>query len=83
MGKGVLVAGRIWSIREHGAVIFMDLKDASGIIQILFQKKVLGENFKTIELFDMGDFIAVSGEVTKTKAGETTVNVEKFQLLTK
>ena len=37
MGKDVLVAGRIWSIREHGAVAFMDLKDASGVIQILFQ----------------------------------------------
>ncbi len=83
MGKDVLVAGRIWSIREHGAVAFMDLKDASGVIQILFQEKVLGKDFKILELFDMGDFIAVSGEVTKTRAGETTVSVKEFQLLTK
>lgn len=83
MGKDVLVAGRIWSIREHGAVSFMDLKDASGVIQILFQEKVLGKDFKILELLDMGDFIAVSGEVTKTRAGETTVSVKEFQLLTK
>ncbi len=83
MGKDVLVAGRIWSIREHGAVSFMDLKDASGIIQILFQEKVLGKDFKILELLDMGDFIAVDGEVTKTRAGETTVSVKEFQLLTK
>jgi len=83
MDKNVLVAGRIWSVRKHGAVVFMDLKDSSGIIQLLFQKKVLGEDFETLGLFDMGDFLAVSGGVIKTQAGETTINVEKFQLLTK
>lgn len=79
----VLVAGRIWSVRGHGAVVFMDLKDASGKIQILFQKKSIGEDFKTLKLFDMGDFVAVSGKVIKTQAGEVTIDVAKFQLLTK
>jgi lysyl-tRNA synthetase, class II len=83
MGKSVLCAGRIWSIREHGAVAFMDLKDDTGVVQILFQKKVLGEDFKTLNLFDMGDFLAVEGTVIKTQAGEITVDVTKFQLLSK
>jgi lysyl-tRNA synthetase class 2 len=83
MGKEVLTAGRIWSIREHGAVAFMDLKDDTGTIQILFQKKVLGDNFKTLNLFDMGDFLAVTGAVIKTQAGEITVDATDFQLLTK
>ena len=30
MDKKVLCAGRIWAIREHGAVVFMDLKDEYG-----------------------------------------------------
>ena len=81
--KDVLCAGRIWSIREHGGVIFMDLKDDTGIIQLLFQKKVLGEEFKTLKLFDMGDFLAVKGKVIKTQAGEITISVSEFQLLTK
>ncbi len=83
MGKKVLTAGRVWSIREHGAVAFMDLKDDTGIVQVLFQKKVLGEDFKTLNLFDMGDFLAVEGTVIKTQAGEITVDATKFQLLTK
>jgi lysyl-tRNA synthetase, class II len=83
MGKKVLCAGRMWSIREHGAVAFMDLKDDTGTVQILFQKKVLGEDFKTLNLFDMGDFLAVTGTVIKTQAGEITVDATNFQLLTK
>ena len=54
-----------------------------GTVQILFQKKILGEDFKTISLFDTGDFIAVAGTVIKTQAGEITVDVTHFQLLTK
>lgn len=83
LDKDVTVAGRVWAIREHGAVSFMDLKDDTGTIQILFQKKVLAEDFKTISLFDTGDFLAVSGNVIKTQAGEITISVSKFQLLTK
>lgn len=83
MGKSVLCAGRIWSIREHGAVAFLDLKDDTGTIQLLFQKKVLAEKFELLDLLDMGDFIAVTGEVIKTQAGEITVDVRGLQLLTK
>jgi lysyl-tRNA synthetase, class II len=83
LGKKVLCAGRIWSIREHGAVIFMDLKDDTGTVQLLFQKKVLGDDFKTLNLFDMGDFLAVEGTVITTQAGEITVDAIKYQLLTK
>lgn len=83
LGKEVLVTGRIWSIREHGAVTFMDLKDDTGVIQLLFQKKILGADFETLDLFDAGDFLAAKGKVTKTEAGEVTVDVAWFQLLTK
>ncbi len=78
-----LVAGRIWSVRKHGAVIFMDLKDDTGVLQLLFQKKVLDKEFGTLDLLDTGDFLAVQGELIKTQAGELTIDVEKFQLLTK
>ncbi|KKS95674.1 MAG: Lysyl-tRNA synthetase [Microgenomates group bacterium GW2011_GWC1_43_13] len=79
----VLVAGRIWSIREHGAVAFMDLTDESGKIQVLFQKKTLAEKFELLNLFDMGDFLAVKGKVIKTQAGQITIDVSEFQILGK
>lgn len=83
LGKTVTSAGRIWSVREHGGVIFMDLKDDTGVIQLLFQKKVLNEKFSIAKLFDTGDFLAVKGEVIKTQAGEITISIAEFQLLTK
>lgn len=84
LGKEVLVAGRIWSIREHGAIVFMDLQDWQGKIQLLFQKNIIGKDKPDlIPLLDTGDFLAVFGEVIKTQAGEITVSVSEFQLLTK
>jgi len=38
LGQKVLVAGRVWAIRSHGGAAFMDLKDFSGEIQLLFRK---------------------------------------------
>jgi lysyl-tRNA synthetase, class II len=83
MDSEVLVAGRIMSIREHGAVQFFDLKDDTQSVQLLFQKKSLDDKFETLSLFDSGDFIAVSGKVIKTQAGEITIDVADFRLLTK
>ena len=81
--KEVDVVGRLWSFREHGNVIFADLRDASGQIQLMFQKKTLGDNFKTLKLIDTGDFLGVSGKIITTQAGEITVDVLSFELLTK
>lgn len=82
-GKSVSVAGRLFGWRTHGNSIFADLKDESGNIQLFFQKKNLRDKFKTLKLFDIGDFILVWGKVFKTQAGEVTVDVKGFQLLTK
>ncbi len=82
-GKEVEVAGRLMNWREHGNVIFADLKDESGQIQLWFQKNTLKEEFKILRYFDTGDFLYAQGNVTKTKAGEISVDVSKFQLLTK
>ncbi len=82
-GKTLAVAGRLWRWREHGNVTFADLKDSSGQIQLLFQKKNLDSQFDLLKLFDVGDFLAVCGEVIKTSAGEITIDVAKFELLSK
>src|SRR3989304_9148493 len=58
LGKKVLVAGRVWAMRSHGAVVFADLKDWEEKIQLLFQEKSLGKKFKILELVDEGDFLA-------------------------
>lgn len=77
------VVGRLWSMREHGNVVFADLKDASGQIQLLFQKKVLGDKFSVLKLLDAGDFLGVRGKIMTTQAGEITIDVSSFVLLSK
>lgn len=83
LGQTVSVAGRLWRLREHGHMVFADIKDASGQIQLLFQDKLLGDTFSLLKLFDVGDFIGVTGEIITTQSGEITVSVTHFELLTK
>lgn len=83
LGEKVGVVGRIWGWRAHGNSIFADLKDESAKIQLFFQKKILKKNFEILDLLDIGDFVWASGKVFKTEAGEITIDVTNFQLLTK
>ncbi len=82
-GESAVVQGRIMGWREHGKLIFADLKDSSGSIQLWFQEAKLGKNFETLKLLDVGDFLGAEGVIVKTKAGELTVDVDTFELLSK
>lgn len=82
--KNVQTAGRIMAIRGHGGSSFMDLEDESAKIQIFFDKGQLSTiNCQLLDLLDLGDFIQVAGKVDKTQAGQTTIFVNDFKILTK
>ena len=83
-GDKVNIAGRIMAIRGHGGIQFFDLRDESGKIQLVFKAdKLTTNNQQLLNLLDIGDFIAVSGKVEKTTAGEISVWVDTLQILTK
>ncbi len=81
----VKIAGRIFTVRLFGRLIFATLKDNSGKMQIALQEKVVGkERFQFFKkLMDIGDFIGVEGTIFKTKMGEITLDTRNFQLLSK
>ncbi len=83
--REVRLAGRVMSHRDMGKSLFLDLKDSSGKIQLYVQKKVLSdESFELFKQFvDLGDIIGVSGKLFVTHAGELTVRVESWQMLSK
>lgn len=82
--KEVSLAGRLTGIRTHGKATFADLQDYKGKIQIYFRLDQLGEEkYNLIDLFDIGDIIAVEGPVFKTRKGEITVAVHDYRFLTK
>ncbi len=83
MDKSVQIAGRIMSLRGHGKILFADLHDQTGKIQLFFQEKILADKMSLTKLLDLGDIISVCGEVFKTQAGEITINVYQFEILSK
>src|SRR2546430_3094745 len=83
-GASFRIAGRITAHRDMGKSHFVDLKDASGRIQIYLQAKELGsEAMEVFKLLDLGDFIGVEGTCFATKTGEPTLKVHKLELLAK
>jgi len=84
LGKKVVVAGRIRSLRPHGKITFADIEDATGKIQLFFsQQEIPGEKYEFLANLDLGDFIESSGEIFKTQSGEITVRVSDVKILTK
>ena len=83
--KKIFLAGRIWSIRGHGKVMFCDIKDESGKLQLVLKSDIVGvDKIKYFEkYFDLGDFIEAQGTLFITQKGEKSLLVNKFTLLTK
>jgi len=83
-GLEVTVAGRLMAWRGHGKIQFADLVDQSGKIQLVLKADDLSrEEFDRLELLDLGDSIEASGVTFTTEAGESSVRVKSFRLLTK
>ncbi len=83
-GEEVTVHGRLMALRGQGALLFADLRDASGQIQILFQKDSLSEEwFERLQLLDLGDIVSVTGLIGISRRGEVSVRATSWVLLTK
>ncbi len=72
------LAGRIMGRRGHGKLVFLDLVDRSGQIQLLAAEDRVGKVDP-----DLGDVVGVAGFPTKTRRGEPSVAVEEWELLAK
>ena len=89
-GEKTVIAGRLMTRRIQGKASFAELQDATGRIQVYFNRDEIcpGED-KTAyndiykKLLDIGDIIGVEGELFTTQVGEKTVMVKKFVILNK
>jgi lysyl-tRNA synthetase class 2 len=83
-GPEVSVAGRITALRDMGKAAFLDVRDGSGRLQCYLKKDIIGEDaYAGISDLDLGDFLAVSGPLFRTRTREITVEAHEFQLLAK
>lgn len=84
IGKSVAVVGRVRGLRGHGKIMFADLSDASGKIQLVLKSDIVAaEAFSLLPTVDIGDFLSVQGLVDKTEAGEISIFVADFQMISK
>lgn len=82
--KAVTLCGRLRALRVHGKATFADLQDSSGRIQLFVSLSVVGdEAYEAFQSLDLGDIIGASGEVFRTRRGEISVRVDRFELLVK
>ena len=83
-GKTVRVAGRLMSKRGQGKVMFCDLQDSTGRIQIFVKIDEMGEEaYNRFKKNDIGDIVGVEGEVFKTQTEEISVRAKSITLLSK
>lgn len=92
--KTVTLSGRVGAKRGHGKLMFMDLIDDSGRIQVYLKDDTLQATdvsdkesqylgFEHLDLVDVADYIQVTGQIVKTERGEISIAPEKLRLLAK
>ena len=78
------LAGRIRAYRGHGKLLFVDLQDHTGQIQLFCRVNNLGDDMWDLaKSLDVGDIIEAWGAVTRTKRGELSIMVQGVRLLAK
>ena len=78
------VAGRIRAYRGHGKLLFMDLEDATGRIQLFCRVNNLSEAaWELAGQLDVGDIVEATGVPTRTRRGEFSLMTSDLTLLSK
>ncbi len=76
-GKEVVVCGWVSRRRDHGGLIFVDLRDRSGLVQVVFaEDKMVEDTFHKAESLRSEYVIAVKGKVTLRSADTINPNME-------
>ncbi|RME58267.1 lysine--tRNA ligase [Candidatus Parcubacteria bacterium] len=82
-GKRIAVVGRVMSIRDQGKMVFVDLVDESGRMQVVLRKDATARFALIKSVLDRGDFAAARGTLFLTKRGEKSISARTFSLVAK
>ncbi len=92
LGNQVFLNGWIHSIRLHGQVVFIDLRDRYGLIQLVFDSTLIPDSFEFVKKLSMEDVLSIKGNVRKRevpatnknlKTGKIEILIENYKLLNK
>ncbi len=79
-GEQVRVAGWVHRRRDHGGLIFIDLRDKSGLLQLVFHPDRFGEAHEQAHSLRSEDVISVSGEVARRLSENINPNIATGQI---
>lgn len=84
-GEPCTLGGRILSRRGQGGIMFADLNDGTGKVQIVFQENEMDASLFALfaSTVDVGDFVEVTGKAYTTKRGEKSLLASKWKMLSK
>lgn len=81
--RRVAVAGRLLAKRVMGKAAFAQVQDMSGRIQLFLQSTVLADSYDAFKAWDVGDIVAATGTLMRTRTGELSIKADSLRLLTK
>ena len=90
VGQTITLAGWVNRRRDHGGVVFMDLRDREGLVQIVFNPELYKEQNEIISNIRLEWVLQVTGVVqprpegmvnSKLSTGEIEVNVKELKIL--
>lgn len=76
VGQSVVLCGWVSRRRDHGGLIFVDLRDRSGYVQVVYDEAQLGESFHKAETLRNEFVIAVAGNVRSRSADTVNPKME-------
>ena len=87
-GQEIVLSGWVNKKRDHGNLLFIDLRDNYGITQCIIDKS--NKSFKLLEKIQLESVIKINGKVVKRSAdtinselqtGEIEINIDEFEVL--
>ncbi len=80
VGKGVTLTGWVHRRRDHGGLIFLDLRDRWGLVQVVFDPSVSDEAHKVASRVRGEYVLQVSGEVTRRPSGQENPEMDTGEI---
>jgi aspartyl-tRNA synthetase len=75
VGESVRVAGWVHRRRDHGGLIFIDLRDRTGLVQLVFHPETAGEAHAAAERLRAEHVVSVEGTVVRREEGNVNPNL--------
>ncbi|MBT0567652.1 bifunctional lysylphosphatidylglycerol synthetase/lysine--tRNA ligase LysX [Williamsia sp. CHRR-6] len=81
-GSPVEVAGRVLRLRDLGGVVFAEVRDWSGSVQVLFEAQIAGAatTSEFARVVDLGDLVSVRGHLGRSRSGEISVVAQGWSM---